>query len=113
MSTKKRVAILLGLIIGLYVLSYVILSPFGKYAVIDWHLFVQRGPPTPRWYHWAPPSFYEPSTGEWRVWIVRFYLPLWVADDWFWHTHGWHPELSHSPMYPAVFPASTFKSASH
>ena len=105
MTTKKRVAAFLGLVVGLYMLSYIVLSPFGKYAVSGWHLIGQHGP-WPMDYHWAPPGFYDPVTGEWRQSLVYLYLPLWTADGWFWHTRNFHPELSHSPAYPAVFPTS-------
>ena len=108
MTTMKPIVAFLGLIVGLYVLSYIVLSSFGKYAVSGWHLVGQHGP-WPMSYHWAPLGFYDPATGEWQRSPVYFYLPLLIADGLFWHTESQHPEHSHSPMHPAVFPGSSFK----
>lgn len=104
MTKKKRAAAYVGFFVGLYLASYLVRSSSGKYAVLTWHLVGQHGP-WPMTYHWAPAGFYDPATGEWRQRLIRLYLPLWKADDWFWHTDGWHPELSHSPVHPVVFPA--------
>jgi hypothetical protein len=99
----KRVAKVLGVLLGLYVVSYALLSPFGAYAPSLWGLG-QQGM-RPKWYTWAPPGFYDSTTGEWIHTPLRIlYAPLSFADDRFWHTH-YHPENG-DPQHQVVFPGS-------
>ena len=99
----KQAAIVLSLLLGIYVLSYVVLSRFGAYAPLVW------GPSQEGWrpksYHWAPPGFYVPSTGKWRsvgTHPIHIYAPLWALDNWTWHTHIF-PEAG-EPEHPLVIP---------
>ena len=94
----KRAAIALSIFLGIYVLSYVVLSSLGAYAPAAW------GTNGVKWYAWAPPGFYNPPTGEWIHTPMRiFYAPLSIIDDRYWHTHGHFPEDS-DPQHPVVFP---------
>jgi hypothetical protein len=98
----KRASIVVSLIISSYVLSYVVLSSFGAYASAAWGRG-QHGM-RPKWYAWAPPGLYNPTTGDWPHPALRiFYAPLSFADDHLWHTHGRFPEDG-DPKHPDVFP---------
>ena len=93
----------LSVVLCIYVLSYVILTQFGAYAPSDWGPS-QKGL-RPKAYTWAPPGFYVPSTGKWRLSPTNpmiIYAPLWAADNHFWHSHIF-PETG-EPEHPVVIP---------
>ena len=94
---------IIAVFLGIYVLSYITLSCFGAYAPAVW------GPGQHgwrvKWYNWAPPGFYVPSTGKWRLSPTNpifIYAPLWAADIRVWHTHLF-PEAG-EPEHPLVIP---------
>jgi hypothetical protein len=105
-AAKKRSALVLSVCLGIYVLSYVVLSSFGAYAPATWGLG-QHGM-QPRWYSWAPPGFYNPATGEWHTRVQILYRPLWLIDDRCWHTSQQFP-ADGCRKHPAVFPWSSRK----
>jgi hypothetical protein len=77
------------LLLGIYVLSYILLSSSGAYAPAAW------GTNGVKWYAWAPVGFYSVGSGEWLPTPLRFiYAPLSIADQRFWHTHGYMPEAT-------------------
>ena len=88
-----------GLILAIYILSYVALSTFGAYASASCGLG-QQGL-QPKNYKWLPLGFYTPTTGEWRHAPVIIYAPLFIADNRYWHTHGRFPEDG-DPRHPVV-----------
>ena len=96
---KKNLAAVF-ILVGVYVLSYVVLSSLGAYAPSRWGLG-QHGMEA-RSYAWAPRGFYAPTSGEWIHTPMRIiYAPLSLADDYFWHSH-YHPEDT-DPTHPAIF----------
>ncbi|MCX6900495.1 MAG: hypothetical protein NT105_17590 [Verrucomicrobia bacterium] len=97
----KRGAKVLGVLFGIYVFSYIALSCFGAYAPAVW------GTAGVKWYRWAPAGFYNSTTGKWRRPFI-VYLPLWGADNNYWHSH-WPFPADNDPTYPAVFPGFEHK----
>ena len=99
----KRAATVLSLSLGIYVLSYVVLSSFGAYAP------AAVGLNGIKWYAWAPVGFYSPTSSKWLHTPLRIiYAPLSMADDHFWHTHGHFPRES-DPTHPVMFRNSEHK----
>ena len=103
----KRAAIPLSLFLGIYVLSYFVLSLFGAYASATWGL--SKHGMAPKSYKWLPRGFYISATGEWRRAPLFFYAPLFIADNYFWHTHGGYFLRDGDPQYPVVVPNFTRK----
>src|SRR3954469_24753330 len=87
-----------GVCLGLYVLTYLVFSPFGAYAP---SILGLNGP---KFYHWAPPGFYDPVREKWIHPELRiFYAPLDMIDHRIWHNHRF-PEAT-DPSYPVPTPA--------
>src|SRR5687768_15212580 len=105
MKRTKRVAKILSLFPGAYLLSYLALSSFGAYAAMGFGWARDNG-----WrvsgYDWMPAGFYNSKTGRRRMALVIFYAPLHHADRRFWHTHSTFPE-DNDPQHPVVFPRVT------
>lgn len=96
----KRTPIVLSLVLGAYVFSYVVLSSFGAYAPAIW------GTNGIKRFVWAPLGFYRPSNGAWvRAPMRFFYAPLSFIDARYWHTHEPFPEES-DPRHPLPRPGT-------
>jgi hypothetical protein len=88
---RARAPIILNLLLGTYVLSYLALSVGGAYAPSAF------GVSTIKAYRWAPRGFYNSASHTWRVGPRLLYAPLYLADDYFIHNH--HRPYGDDPTY--------------
>ena len=82
---KKRIAIALVTVLGLYIASYLTFSVAGSYRVVAWGL---KGPKFPR--AWMPCVF-KNRYDEMNMLAVNFYGPLYLLDRAVWHKDTWLP----------------------
>ena len=89
-----------GLLVVLYILSYVDRSARGKYAPATWGADA-TGMAARSW-QWAPDGFFTASTGDWQEKPMLIYAPLFFLDTHYWHDH-FRLEPG-DPRHPEVFP---------
>lgn len=80
LPTPARVAVVPALALALlvYAGSYLSRSLQGRYEPAAW------GTGGVKWYDWAPDGFV--TDYKWNDGIQHFYFPLYILDNWFWHT---------------------------
>jgi hypothetical protein len=78
MRLHKFKRIILGLIITIYLGSYLLLSLQGRFEPAAIGLNGVKS------YAWAPKGFVNEF--KWNNSFVIFYSPLYAIDQWYWHT---------------------------
>ena len=80
---RKGYTVALALLLTLYFSSYTFLSWQGRYEPSG---VITHGGYS-GWYYWWAPRGYPGKTNPDGKWLFRLYLPLWLLDKRFWHTH--------------------------
>ncbi|TWT85979.1 hypothetical protein Pla123a_07870 [Posidoniimonas polymericola] len=79
--------VLLVAVLLFYLGSYLVLTLQGEYQP------TAVGLNGPKVVNWTPRGFFSANDMEWNLPLLTVYAPLFYADNRWWHSEDWAPEL--------------------